>query len=74
MRKRWGFHESRVHHLQKVCLRQQEFHGYPFVYDSVAENNQESINLIFSENPIATCKRYNLIWFKDILGTSQNKI
>ena len=55
-------------------LKYDRFVGYPWIKSSsVKENNDECINVIFSEEPIETCKRYELKQLLKIVKRSKNK-
>ena len=58
---------------KKYNYNSMTFHGYPFIKsNSTKENNDEIINILFSENPIKTCKKYNLIQMVELLMKSDD--
>ena len=51
------------------------FIGYPLLKDNtISGGNKESINIIFSKNPIETCKEYNLKQVLEVLEKNTNII
>ena len=49
------------------------FIGYPLLKDNtISGGNKESINIIFSKNPIETCKEYNLKQVLEVLEKNTN--
>lgn len=50
-----------------------EFIGYPFLIDkTIKGGNNESIDIVFNNNPIETCKKYNLKQVLEILEKSND--
>lgn len=48
-----------------------KFVGYPYVYeDSIVDANKESLNIVFTDNPLKTCERYHLKQLLEILNKS----
>ncbi len=46
---------------KKYNLNKHSFRGCPFLgKKSIKENNEECLKIIFSNDPVATCKKYNL--------------
>lgn len=49
------------------------FRGFVWAHgETPKENNDEILNLIFSENPVKACEEYNLIQLSEILNKSEN--
>ena len=49
------------------------FHGYPIVHRATPqEKNDEQLRIIFSKDPIETCKKYRLNQLLEILEKSEN--
>lgn len=55
-------------------LKYASFVGYPYINSSsVKENNDECINIIFSDDPIEICKKYEFKQLLKIIKRSKNK-
>ena len=58
---------------QKYCYDYRSFIGFPFLNDSTIEGtNNESLDIIFSKNPIKTCKDYKLKQVLEVLEKTTN--
>lgn len=58
---------------QKYGYDYRAFVGFPFIKARTAERmNSKSLNIVFSKNPIKTCKKYGLKQILEILEKSTN--
>lgn len=58
---------------QKYCYDYKSFIGYPFLKDNTIEGrNNESLDIIFSKNPIEACKQYKLKQVLEVLEKNTN--
>ena len=58
---------------QKYSYDNMSFIGYPFAKNNtIAGGNSEALDIIFSKNPIETCKEYKLQQLSEILDSSSN--
>lgn len=54
---------------------QMTFHGFPYSNKkTITERNNDMLNIVFTNDPIKTCKKYNLIELLEILRKSNDSI